>query len=272
MGVETPAIDSTGRFTEAVPSPDGRQLAVINDGDVWTFDLDRRFFTRITRTEQLERVLEWTPDSRTVFYQRDVPQFDIFMRAVDAGTPEALMLHSAWDKAPGSISSDGRFLLFHEQASDQNDLKVIGFPMSSGDTSITLVGGPGEQKFGKFSPDGRWIAFQSNESGRYEVLLIPFPLDRGPARQRVSLEGGTNPEWAPDGRSIYYSWDRNIFRASVNPSDGTVGRVEEFPPIEGLISWAVAPDGRLLIVKTLDGSEERAVNLVLNWDSELEQR
>ena len=66
--------------------------------------------------------------------------------------------------------------------------------------------------------------------------------------------------------------DRNIFRASVNPSDGTVGRVEEFPPIEGLISWAVAPDGRLLIVKTLDGSEERAVNLVLNWDSELAHR
>ena len=271
-GVDTPAIDSAGRYAEAVPSPDGRQLAVIRDGDVWTFDLNRRFFTRITRTEQFEGSLEWTPDSRTVIYRRDVPQYDIFMRAADAGTPEALVLNSVWDKKYVSVSSDGRFLLFNEQTSDRNDLKVIGFPVTSGDTSVTLLGGPGDQVGGEFSPDGRWIAFQSDESGRDEVLLIPFPLDRGPARQRVSLEGGTNPKWAPDGRSVYYSWTRKIFRAPVNPSNGTVGRAEELPPIEGLISWDVAPDGRLLIVKTLEGSEERAVNLVLNWDSELDQR
>ncbi len=271
-GVELPAIDSAGRYAEAVPSPDGRQLSVILDGDVWTFDLGRSFFTRITRTEQFESRLEWTPDSREVIYQRDVPQFDIFMRAADASTPEVLVLHSMWDKRPGSVSPDGGFLLFSELANTLNDLKIIGFPVMAGDTAVTVAGGPGNQWPGKFSPDGRWIAYPSDESGRSEVYLIPFPIDLGPTRKRVSLDGGNDPEWAPDGRSIYYEWSRRLFRAPVNPSDGNVGRAEELPPIEGLISWDVGPDGRLLIVKTLEGSEQRAVNLVLNWDPELDER
>ncbi len=269
-GVERPAIDSAAPYTEAVPSPDGSQLAVIRDGDVWTFDLGRRFFTRITTTEQLEQNLVWTPDSREVIYRRDVPQFDLFKRAANASAPEELVITSPRDKRAAGVSPDGRYLLY-DDGFGQDDLKVAPFPPSPGDTVITFLGGPGDQRGGGFSPDGNWIIYQSNESGRYEVYLVPFPLDRGPTRERVSLNGGEGPQWAPDGRAIYYQRSRQIFRAPVDLTSGTVGRAEVLPRIEGLVSWHVAPDGRLLVVKTLDESVTRSVNIVLNWMTDLSQ-
>lgn len=50
-----------------------------------------------------------------------------------------------------------------------------------------------------------------------------------------------------------------------------MGRAEVLPRIEGLVSWHVAPDGRLLVVKTLHESVTRSVNIVLNWMTTLSQ-
>jgi len=47
------------------------------------------------------------------------------------------------------------------------------------------------------SPDGRWVAYVSNESGRLEVYVRPFPGPGG--RWQVSLDGGSEPLWAPNG-------------------------------------------------------------------------
>src|SRR5437899_7197605 len=52
------------------------------------------------------------------------------------------------------------------------------------------------------SPDGHWIAYVSNESGRLEVYVRPFPGPGG--RWQVSLEGGSEPVWAANGRELFY--------------------------------------------------------------------
>jgi hypothetical protein len=52
------------------------------------------------------------------------------------------------------------------------------------------------------SPDGRWIAYTSTESGAEEVYVQPIP---GPGpRLQVSVNGGQEAQWAPDGRTLYY--------------------------------------------------------------------
>ena len=107
------AVDSSGRFTGASVAPDGRKVAVVRDGDVWIYDLQRKVFSRLTQTEQLEANLTWSPDSREVFYVRDVPQYDIFKRSADGSRPEERVITSANDKIPESISPDGKVLLFH---------------------------------------------------------------------------------------------------------------------------------------------------------------
>ena len=52
------------------------------------------------------------------------------------------------------------------------------------------------------SPHGRWMAYVSDASGRWEVYVAPYP-GPGPTRQ-VSIEGGSEPSWSPDGETLYF--------------------------------------------------------------------
>lgn len=121
-GNEEAAVDSSGRFRDASPSPDGKRIAVVRDGDVWVYDTQRALFSRLTSSEQMERSLTWSPDSREVFYIRDVPQYDIFKRAVDGSRAEELVATSPSDKWVMSISPDGRTLLYQSDIGGNNDI------------------------------------------------------------------------------------------------------------------------------------------------------
>ena len=59
------------------------------------------------------------------------------------------------------------------------------------------------ERNGRFSPDGNWIAYQSDEGGRNEVYVQPFPGTFA-QRQRVSLGGGTSPQWGRRGAELYF--------------------------------------------------------------------
>ena len=67
------------------------------------------------------------------------------------------------------------------------------------------------------SPDGKWMAYASNETGRYEVWVEPFP--RTGTRHQVTRDGGSHPLWPPDGQSLYFDRDRQMFRLAVNTKD-----------------------------------------------------
>jgi serine/threonine-protein kinase len=52
------------------------------------------------------------------------------------------------------------------------------------------------------SKDGRWLAFTSNQSGRDEVYVLPMTGAGDPVQ--VSVAGGVEPAWGPDGRELFY--------------------------------------------------------------------
>jgi Tol biopolymer transport system component len=269
-GNEEPAIDSTGRYSEASPSPDGRSIALVRDGDLWVFDRQRKLFSRLTRTEQRERSLVWTPDSKEILYARDVPQYDVFKRRADGSRAEEIVLTSPNDKHPRSISRDGKILIFEEDSPGGNDL-FAGSP-NAGDRTRPrgIIEAAGSQEFARFSPDGLWIVYQSDESGRPEVYLAPFPADRGPVRQQLSDGGGSGPEWGPDGRTIYYGWSGRIRRIRVDPRTGEIGRPEVLNRIQPYLGWTLAPDGRFLMLRGSKASERHSMKLILNAGSMLD--
>jgi hypothetical protein len=261
-GVEQPAEAPLGNYLDAVPSPDGKSIAVIRDGDVWIVERARRVFTRLTRTDQREADPIWTPDSRSVLYIRDVPIYDIFRRAADASSPEESVIKSASDKSPVSITPDGKTLLFeHDDAAD--DLMGIDLQTPSA-RPFTVVAGGANENNGKFSPDGRWLAYESNESGRYEVYLVPFPLAGG-GRKQLSTDGGSNPQWGPDGRTVYFRRAGLIDRVRVNPRTGEIGKPEVLTRVPSADFWSVGPDGRFLIGRRPANSEPLSVKIVTNW-------
>ena len=83
---------------------------------------------------------------------------------------------------------------------------------SRGDIAIIRNGGRGpvdplvatrfEERYPAVSPDGRWLAYASDQSGTSDVYVRP--LDRDGQEIRVSVAGGSEPMWGPDGRELFY--------------------------------------------------------------------
>ncbi|HEX6575887.1 MAG TPA: protein kinase [Gemmatimonadaceae bacterium] len=269
-GDEEPAVDSIGRYTHFDVSPDGKRIAVVRDGDVWVYERGRKLFSRLTRTDQREVNLVWSPDSREVFYSRDLPQYEIFKRAADGSRPEEKVVASPNDKLASSVSPDGQVLLYEE---DGETADIIGIsPSGLQATRRVVLGGPGGQGEGRFSPDGKWIAYQSTESGAYEIYIAPYPADRGPSRLQVSNGGGQDARWSPDGRTLYYGAADKIMRVRVDLAAGIIGNPEVLGKIAPGLAYTVAPDGRFLVARIHRSAEVHAMKVVLNWASILDSK
>jgi Tol biopolymer transport system component len=85
-------------------------------------------------------------------------------------------------------------------------------PESKLDIAILRNGGRGPleplvatrfiEQYPAVSRDDQWLAFTSNQSGREEVYVRR--LMGGDEQIQVSVGGGTEPVWSPDGQVLYY--------------------------------------------------------------------
>jgi hypothetical protein len=85
------------------------------------------------------------------------------------------------------------------------------------------------------SPDNHWIAYVTDESGRDEVWVASFPA--GKIRPRVSIGGGTSPQWGEGSREIVYvAPDQRLMAAAFDGSEtgATVGTPRALFQIENL--------------------------------------
>jgi len=104
------------------------------------------------------------------------------------------------------------------------------------------------------------------KSGRFEVYVQAFP---GPSQNRqVSIDGGTAPVWAPNGRELFYRKDTKMMAVDVSTTREFVsGRPKQL--FDGsYLSWPgvydVARDGRFLML-TGERQPISQIILVQNW-------
>ncbi len=268
-GAEQAVNIEAGNYDEATVSPDGSKIGLVRDADVWVLDRTRRLVTRLTRTEQKEGSLVWSHDSRSLFYMRDVPQFDIFRRAADAGSEEEKMLTSGDDKAPTSASPDGT-VLFFEDDSNADAVSVLKLDGAQPLQAQVLIDAVGNQRAARISPDGMWLVYESDESGRQEIYLIAYPLGRASGRHQISITGGFSPVWGPDGRTVYYAQAGRIIRVRVNPRTAEIGQPEPLTKLPPHDFWSIAPDGRFLLGRKQQNAERPSIKVVMNWPALLE--
>jgi serine/threonine-protein kinase len=269
-GDEEAAVDSAGRYGVANPSPDGKKIAVVKDGDLWIIDRARKLQTRLTRSDQPEIQLVWTPDSRMIIYARDNPQYEIYWQPADGSGSEKLLVTSPNDKNPKSVSPDGRTLLFTESTGHGDDLFMI--PLSDPSRKQLVQGGDDNKGDARYSPNGKWIAFVSNQSGRQEIYVKPAPGTTGPATQQVSDGGAQTAEWSPDGHAIYYSRGGQLIRTQFNPATGDIGSTEILRRIRPVQGWYLGPDGRVLTRRIAAEAQRHSVKVLFNWVRAIESR
>ena len=188
---------------------------------------------------------------------------------------------------PGSWSRDGRVLAFYRRpqksaSRDDRDLWLlqIGAEVEAKPFLATRF----RERAPYLSPDRQSIVYVSDASGRDEVYVRPLG---GPVSQTiVSNEGGTEPVWARDGKTIFYRNGRRLMSVSVGAHTGSgISLGEPRLVLEGnylldastaraVPNYDVSSDGtRFLMISDVDtaGGLER-LSVVLNWFEELKQR
>jgi hypothetical protein len=129
------------------------------------------------------------------------------------------------------------------------------------------------------SPDGRTAAIVFHgERGRWEIGLIA--LD-GSARLRVTTDGGTQPHFSADGRTLYYLVSESaangprahrLWRVPVTSTtplqigkpDAVFGGSGSADRLD-VSQYAIAGDGRLLVAVEDPASRRSRTVFVQNW-------
>jgi serine/threonine-protein kinase len=208
-GNARPAV--TERYNFHIPrfSPDGRHLLTDFTGpdgrDVWLIDLAGGAMSRVT-FDRDGHDGTWEPDGKSVTYASAIRSGGAlsFYRTRPGRTGEVDSLFSS-----PAASYTGVWL------PDRSAILTAGnslTPGSRGDIAIIRNGGRGpiepvvatrfDESYPALSADGKWVAYTSDQSGATEVYVRSLAGDGD--QVRVSLRGGIEPLWSPDGRELFY--------------------------------------------------------------------
>jgi eukaryotic-like serine/threonine-protein kinase len=277
-GQVRPLLDSARAYLHPRLSPDGRRLAVeVRSGtanEIWIASLAGGTFERLTRGGFSDRP-EWTPDGSRVLYSssRAVANPLWWQPADGSGAPE-IVYRGPDPIREGVFTPDGRTIVFRTDSRDSaRDLYRL--PLDGERKPVPILVNVNDDKHPRVSPDGALLAYTSNESDREEVYVRP--LAGSGARIRVSLGGGAEPLWSPDGKRLFYRAGFALMAATIAraPTLGVTGRDTLFegryPTDPWHPNYDVTPDGRHFVMLQ-PVEENRDLILVVNWIEELRRR
>ncbi len=263
-------------------SPNGRLIArahideTRSQPDIWVEDLERGTVYPVLKTLEPDMSPVWSPDGRQLaFVTGHLPrrQGKMTLNVVAAdGTGIVRSLQCPGDYCePTDWSADGSSLLLTVLETGNQNVWTISTEPHGG--AKPLLTAEYDEKEARYSPDGRWIAYASEEAGRPEVLVHTVA---GPARRLVvSGEGGTQPVWRRDGKTLYFvdlqgqlrsvavRWAENGEPVFGLPTRPNLPRV-------GFGHWGtqydVSPDGnRIYFMQPTQEPSPQEIQVAINW-------
>jgi dipeptidyl aminopeptidase/acylaminoacyl peptidase len=264
-------------------SPDGRCIAVsivdrAANRDIWIVDTTLGTSTKLS-FGGVNRTPHWSRDGKAIYYVS-------FDRAKEAST---LMAVPSTGGGTAARLREIPAQAFLEDVSPDNTyvvIQVLG-KVSTGYTRIDRVSlnataqselvSSSNVWHAEVSPDGRWLAHVGQMgSGPDEVFVLS--MASGARVAQISVKGGDEPRWAPDGRALYYKQDDQLIAVPIE-SGATLNVGRPVTLLSGIPVWStdshqtyhVAPGGdRFLMMRAADqGGASQEVRTVFNWFTEV---
>ena len=222
-------VGEPGNFNQPVLSPDGTRMAVVEDGEIWVFNLSDD--TRIQLTSTFAGSPVWSEDGTQIAFFSFRENYGGLYRIPSdgSGTEELLYQHTLGAGMNlTDWSADGRFLSFHS-GGVLYAVRLDGDVPSEPGDAIEFPRTEFDQMAPRLSPNSRFLAYRSNESGRNEVHVRPFdPSATGAVptgKWQISDQGGLGMvHWRQDGQELYYlGGDGGVMAVDVTMDPFTAG-------------------------------------------------
>ena len=198
-------------------------------------------------------------------YRKDPTGIEADQRLASLLSYDFLYTLTDWSRDGGSLLNTRR------TAKTQKDIWVLPVTpdghLEANAQPTPYLSTPVNEGAGRFlpEPNPRWIAYQSDESGRDEVYVQSFPEPRGP--HRISTNGGVAPQWASDGRELFYQAPGGkvmVVNLKVGADSVEASAPRELFALPPRSIFEVTPDGQRFLVRVPDPTP-RALTVMVNW-------
>jgi Tol biopolymer transport system component len=269
-------------------SPDGKNILITRvqeQSSLWIYGLERGTINRFSDNELSAFWGIWSPDCKNIILNTTLPgdtYSNIFRKRSDgSGTMDRLTTNNYFHQLPQCWSADGKYLIYTELVNPKTGFDIWLLPMERDSAPRPFLNSELNEGLPAMSPDGRWLAYVTGNAGQEEVFVCSFPGKENILQ--ISIMGGTEPLWAPDGKEIYYR-DRaakNLMGVSfIAEPELRVGKPAIVFPgnyaTTGSLAgrdYDISPDGKRFLM--IEYGEEKStvtqINIVLNWYEELKK-
>jgi Tol biopolymer transport system component len=261
-GTGVHVVDRAGKILQLTPraprgpnslawSPDGREVwfGASFHGDEWAiYGVDLRGHLRVVAELPLAgHLYDVAPDGRALLTIQE-ERAEMFAASEGSGVEKNLSWLD-WSN-PGSLSQDGRFVVFREAGHGGARVYPWYLRRTDGSTpAVKVAEGVSYNGWASLSPDAAWLVQSSLDDPR-QVRLVPV----GPGEPRtVPIEGA---ELADNALRFILADDRRFVFCGRQPGgparswalDLADGRARPVSP-EGQCVEATSPDGRVMVVR-----------------------
>jgi len=230
-------------------APDGKQVTFDITDKVYVADLDnldQRRALQQTTVEPRNLSPIWSHDELWVVFQGSGNgSDDLFTARVNANITEQPQ-YIGDGRSPEGIDRNGLVTFLTLKGDKDYGISQLD-PATR--KATRLVDQPGSAQYGSaIAPDGRWIAYTSDETGRPEVWLEPLPISG--KRAQLTKNGGSHPQWSPEGKRIYFDHGNQMFQMDIDTSgepkagDPTALPIKGFQQSDLRRQYDLMPDGK----------------------------
>ena len=279
-GRTEPLLKQPGAYQQPRLSPDEQRVAVVvydgRQSDVWIYDRTLSTFSKLTTSGTVTSV-SWSADGRHILYTAsgEEARGAVWWQLAAGGSPAEKLTQNIFLTPDAAISPDEKSLLVTSLRETSWD--IVRVPLDSEGVARSYLNSPALEGSAQFSPDGKWVALMSNESGRFEVYVRSFPDPS--SKVQVSVAGGAEPSWSPDGQRLYYKSGSALLAARVHltPTFALLGRdtILRNTSIAGTsffgANYDVTRDGKRVLA-VLAGADDFQLVVSPNWITEFRQR
>ncbi len=218
---EVRKVTYTRDASEAVASPNGKNIAFIVRGDIYVTPVEYKTTKAITRTPEAESDVSWANDSTLYYTSERDGRYNIYRATIANPDQDPDLAHAtiikeervfAGDKNERTcpkVSPDGKKLSF---ILNRNKLAVMD--IKSGKVKELTDGSTYRQRNGRFfytwSPDSRWIALDivDRRHDPYTYIAIINVEDGSLTNLTNSGYFDEAPQWVFDGNAIAFASER----------------------------------------------------------------